>query len=303
MVQLSDAPLIVLEGDEYFSSPLDMRSKFVHYHPHIAVLTGIAWDHINVFPNFEDYRKAFEAFIPTVSDTLIYAKNDPVLGTIIHETPAETIGYTFMPHEIDPQGNSFLKDKKGNLYPIHVFGKHNLMNMRAAYFVCRAIGVSDHDFLVAMQSFKGAAKRLELLIQNEDSAIYKDFAHAPSKVKASTEALKEQFPERRLIACLELHTFSSLNKTFLKTYRGTLAAADTAIVYYSEHTLSMKKLPLLTEEDIREAFGYERLFICKEEKELENYLLAQNPYRTTILMMSSGKFGNLNWELLKTIIS
>ena len=235
MVKLSDAPLIVLEGDEYLSSPIDKRPKFHLYKPHIAVISGIAWDHINVFPTFENYVDQFRIFKNTVSEQLIYCNEDQELNKLMLEkTKCEIIEYGTPAHKIINGVTSI------DNCDLKIFGSHNLQNLNAAMLVCMQLGIDKKSFINDMKSFKGASNRLELIHNEKDFSIYKDFAHSPSKLKATTLALKKQFPNRQLVACMELHTFSSLNKSFLDEYKDSMNTVDKAIIYYNTETLKQK---------------------------------------------------------------
>ncbi len=297
MVKLSNAPLIVIEGDEYLSSSLDRRPKFLHYRPHIAVLTGIAWDHINVFPTFENYLSQFEQLLRHMEEggTLIYYKKDDNIRQILKKSRANIV---VQPYEAFPtsrtKGVTFLKRKGRSDVPLKIFGEHNMANLKAAYLVCREIGISEETVFEAIQSFKGASKRLQLLVSTQSSAAWTDFAHAPSKVAATIRAVKTQFPERQLIACLELHTFSSLNKHFLSEYAHTMDPADQAVVFFSEHTLQMKKLPPISDTDIQTAFTHPYLKVFTQKEDLENWLKKEVWENKNLLLMSSGTFGNLD---------
>ena len=259
MVRLTnDSQYIILEGDEYLSSTLDPRPKFHLYRPHIALLSGIAWDHMNVFPTFENYAEQFEKFIDLIEPggTLIYCTADPVVKRISRKSRKDIIlvPYGDLTYRIHDQKFYIIHDEQET--PLMVFGRHNVQNVQGAWKICRQLGINDATFLKAISSFSGASKRLQLLKKNKDSSVYKDFAHSPSKLKATIEALKELFPERELIACLELHTFSSLNKVFLPQYQGCMEMADRPIVYFSHHALALKRLPELTAEDIRSVLAY-----------------------------------------------
>ncbi len=299
MVRLSDAPIIVIEGDEYLSSPIDRRSKFLHYQPHIAILTGVAWDHINVFPTLENYQSQFDAFVETIDPkgTLIYYKKDAYLQALAAKTNCQTIGYTTPAATIESHQTYLQQDYNiTNKVPValQIFGNHNLQNLQAARLVCRELGLSDGEIVEAIASFGGAAKRLETLSSTAEQVIFKDFAHAPSKVKATIQAVQAQFPERKLIAALELHTFSSLNKEFLSQYQSAMDAADTAIVYYSEHTLAIKKLPAISAAEIQAAFGHKNLLVYTNPEKLATKLKelkAQKP--VNVLLMSSGNWGGM----------
>lgn len=293
MVRITDAPIIVLEGDEYLSSPIDRRPKILHYRPQVAIITGIAWDHINVFPTFEGYVEEFQKFVDTLQKggNLYYYGNDDHLPTIAQKTTAtiETIPYYGFDFEVK-NGQTTLIRENGGKVELQVFGKHNLENLKAAYYACLKAGITDDQFFEAIQTFKGAAKRLQLIKKTKKSIAYRDFAHAPSKVKATVEALKKQYPKRKLVACVELHTFSSLNKAFLPQYKDALAAADFAYVFFSEHTLKMKKLPPITKADIQYHFGHKRLKVFNLRGNLHRALKGHKWDNKNLLMMSSGTF-------------
>jgi UDP-N-acetylmuramate: L-alanyl-gamma-D-glutamyl-meso-diaminopimelate ligase len=294
MVKLSnDAPVIILEGDEYLSSPIDRRPKFHLYKPHIAVLSGIAWDHINVFPTFEIYLEQFRIFKDMVTDTLIYCSEDKELCKLsVEETKCKLIPYSTPKHKI----NNGITSVEGT--SLLVFGDHNLQNLDAARLVCKELGVSDIDFYQQISTFKGASNRLELVKKNETSAIYKDFAHSPSKLKATSSAMKKQFKNRTLVACMELHTFSSLNEKFLKQYKGCMDEPDTAIVYFSPEAISHKKLEPITKAQVHNAFARVDLVVFTNSKELGKHLKSLEWKNQNLLMMSSGNFDGIEFEIL-----
>ncbi len=302
MVRLSDAPLMVIEGDEYLSSPIDLRPKFLHYKPHVAIITGIAWDHINVFPTFDKYLKQFSLFAQSMParGRLFYYANDPHLPKILlsKKVKVKSIAYDAFASKVQ-KNKTILLTKSGKKIPLKIFGKHNLENLNAAFLACNRVGVSDEQFFEAIQQFSGAAKRLQLLKRTKVSIAYQDFAHAPSKAEATIEALKAQYPKRQLIACLELHTFSSLNKKFLKEYRHTMQAADKAFVFFSEHTLKMKKLPPISVKDVEKAFDHPNLkVIVNNNKTLVSSLKRYKWLDKNLLLMSSGTFGGLDLKAL-----
>ncbi|GAB2940977.1 Mur ligase family protein [Hymenobacter coalescens] len=298
MVQLSDdAPLIVIEGDEYLSSPVDRRPKFHLYQHHIGVISGISWDHINVFPTEEIYREQFAIFAQMTpkAGVLIFDQDDEQaqLVSVPSNPDVKYVGYG--PHEnVIKNGQTFLVTKKDGQVPIQVFGEHNLRNISAAREVCKQLGIKGKDFYEAIASFKGAARRLELVKQGPTSVVYKDFAHAPSKLKATSAALKRQFPERRLVACLELHTFSSLNPDFLPQYEGTFDAPDVAVVYFNPQVLAHKRLPPLSDVQVAEAFRRPDLRVFTDSRKLAEFLREQNWHHANLLMMSSGTFDRLD---------
>ena len=289
MVKLSDAPLIVLEGDEYLSSPIDKRPKFHLYKPHIAVISGIAWDHINVFPTFENYVDQFRIFKNTVSEQLIYCNEDHELNKLMFEkTKCETIKYGTPAHKIINGVTSI------DNCDLKIFGKHNLQNLNAAMLVCMQLGIDKKSFLNDMKSFKGASNRLELIHNEKEFSIYKDFAHSPSKLKATTLALKKQFPNRQLVACMELHTFSSLNKSFLREYKNSMDIADIAIIYYNKETIKQKKLIEISEIEIQNAFQRDDIIVFTNSNKLKSYLKSTIIKNQNLLLMSSGNFNNLD---------
>lgn len=299
MVRLSDtAQVVVLEGDEYLSSPIDRRPKFHLYHPHIALISGIAWDHINVFPTFENYVHQFDEFVKMIEPggTLVYFDGDEQLTPIAEASAATQKPYNTHPHEIR-DGITYLIAEKAEV-PIQVFGDHNLQNLNGARLVCNTLGISDDQFYQAIQSFGGAAKRLELVNKNERTAIYKDFAHSPSKLKATTEAMKQQYPNRKLVACMELHTFSSLNADFLSEYNGAMNKADEAYVYFNPQTIAHKKLEPITEEQVKKAFARADIKISIDSDALINDLLNKEWNQANLLLMSSGNFDGVDFDEL-----
>lgn len=304
-VNITDAPVIVCEGDEYPASALEKRPKFHFLFPHIAVLTGIAWDHINVFPTFEIYLEQFRIFLDKIEPggLLIYNGTDPVLARLVadHPAPARKIGYVIPEHRIE--NGITVVTLEGQTGALKVFGEHNLLNLHAAWLVCRELGVDAGTFVRGMADFTGAAKRLELLAGGPALNVYRDFAHAPSKVKATLRAVKGQFPERRLIAALELHTYSSLNENFLSEYEGALDEADEAAVFYSPHALELKRLPPLSEEKIRAGFGKAGLAVVHKKEELADWLLKQSYKNVNLLLMSSGNYDGLDIQALTNRIT
>ncbi len=298
MVKVTDsAPVIIIEGDEYLASPIDRRPKFHLYKANLAVISGIAWDHINVFPTFEEYIKQFEIFIDTIAPngTLIYCQVDEELAKLAgrSKAPIKKIGYGIAAHEV-VKGITYLLPEKT---PLEIFGDHNLMNFSAAKEICKKLDISSDDFDQAIHSFKGASKRLELLSSVNQTNVYKDFAHSPSKLKATIEAVKSQFGDRKLVACIELHTFSSLDKNFLQQYENTMINADIAIVYIDEKTFKQKKITPFSAIDVQTAFKNANLHFFNSSLEFENYLLNINFKNTNLLLMSSGNFGGM--DLLK----
>lgn len=302
MVKLSDAPVIIIEGDEYLASPIDRRPKFHLYKAHVGVISGVAWDHINVFSTFESYKEQFSLFIETIKDKgkLIYCEEDKVLDDIV-ETHKFTTEVSLIPYRTPAykisEGKTFLKTKNGEV-ALDIFGRHNLMNLTAAKLVCKELGVSEVKFYSSISSFKGASKRLERLGENKRTVIFKDFAHSPSKLKATIEAVKEQYPERKLIACMELHTFSSLNENFLKEYSNTMNGADFVVVFVDEKTFIQKKLNPFSEESAMEAFSNKELKFFNNPEKIKTYLETLPMLNTNLLMMSSGNFGGMDLVML-----
>ena len=289
MIKLTkDAPIIILEGDEYLSSPIDRRPKFHLYKPDIAVISGIAWDHINVFPTFEMYVDQFRKFKNMITSTLIYCSEDQEVSNLAKEpTECKMIPYGTPEHNIKDGITSI------SGYDLMIFGNHNLQNLNAARLVCNEIGINNIDFYKHISYFKGAAKRLELVKKNKYSAIYKDFAHSPSKLKATCKAMKSQFKNRKLVACIELYTFSSLNKDFLQQYEESMNAPDTAIVYFNKEAIKQKKISEIKKEDVYIGFNRNDLIIFTEIKKLKDYLISIDWKDANLLMMSSGNFNNI----------
>jgi UDP-N-acetylmuramate: L-alanyl-gamma-D-glutamyl-meso-diaminopimelate ligase len=307
MVRLSEAPIIVIEGDEYLTSALDPMPKFLHYKPHVALISGIAWDHINVFPEYSGYLNEFKKFMISIekNGSLIYYKDDDELLKLVMECFVDTNPDT--PLEIEPYGTPTYKYKDGQAFlyplvhnptndpiPLEIFGKHNLTNLNGARKVCNGLGLSDFKFYEAIRHFKGAANRLELLKKSENTTVFKDFAHAPSKLKATINATKELYEERELVAVMELHTYSSLSKNFLEQFDGSMDRADVPVVFFTPHAIALKKLPPITVEDVKEGFGNKDLQVFTDATALEDFLRNQDYDNATLLMMSSGNFGGMD---------
>ncbi len=304
-VQITDAPIIVCEGDEYPASAIEKQPKFHFLYPHIAILTGIAWDHINVFPTFDFYLEQFVIFMNRIEKggMLIYNAADPELSALVNQHKRTDIQY--QPYEVPKhQINHGITtvELAGVVGELSVFGDHNLMNCQAAYYACAALGISAEQFLLAMANFTGASKRLELLASNHQMNIYRDFAHAPSKVKATVQAVKHQFPNRKLYAILELHTYSSLNADFMQEYKGALDAVDEGVVFYAKHALALKKLPDLPANKVIEGFDKAGLIVINEPSDLEKWVLAIPSEGINILFMSSGNYDGLNINSLAEAI-
>ena len=306
MVHLThENDFIVLEGDEYLSSPIDRRPKFHLYQPNIALLSGIAWDHINVFPTFENYVEQFEIFVNQITKggILVYNEEDETVKKVA-ETTTNTIRrlpYVTPSYSVE-DGTTLLDTPEGPM-PIEVFGAHNLNNLAGAKWICQNMGVDEADFYEAIASFKGASKRLEKIAEGKGKVAYKDFAHSPSKVSATTKAVKNQYPDRKLIACLELHTYSSLNAEFLKEYQGALDAADIAVVFYSPDAVKIKQLEEVTYDQIAQSFQRDDLIIYTNPADFKNFLFSQNFDNSALLLMSSGNYGGLNFDEVKELIN
>ena len=297
MVGLSEnSRIAIFEGDEYLTSPIDPRPKFHVYRPHIAVVTGIAWDHINVFPTFENYVEQFSIFSRKIErdGKFIYFEEDENLQKIAANLREDltAIPYKAHPSNIN-EGKTWLETKYGE-YPLQIFGKHNLQNIQAAHMVCRQLGVSDKDFYTAISGFKGAAKRLQILNETDDCTIFQDFAHSPSKLKATVSAVKEQYPTRKLTACMELHTFSSLTADFLPEYKDSMKDADEAYVYFNPRTIEHKHLETITPQQVAKAFGEGHIEIFTNSDLLLKKLRSITFKNQNLLMMSSGNFDGVN---------
>ena len=304
MVHLTEEnDFIVLEGDEYLSSPVDRRPKFHLYRPNIALLSGIAWDHINVFPTFENYVEQFKIFVDSIikGGSITYNEEDLEVKKVveasansIRKLPYRTPGYKV------ENGQTLLETPEGHM-PIEVFGRHNLSNLAGAKWICQNMGVDEDDFYEAISTFKGASKRLEKIAESNSCVVYKDFAHSPSKVAATTKAVKEQYPDRKLIACVELHTYSSFNPEFLKEYKGALNAADEAVVFYLPESVAIKKLEEVTPNQILEAFLRNDLKIFTEADGFKDFILGQDYGNSVLLLMSSGNYGGLDFDELRKL--
>lgn len=305
MVKLTDeASVIVIEGDEYLSSAIDRRPKFHLYKANIGVVSGIAWDHINVFPTFENYIEQFRLFIETIEPggKLIYCETDNILTQVVDEdkSKVEKISYGLPVYNIKYGITNIISGSTE--YPLLVFGEHNLLNLEAARLVCENLNIKSEDFYAYMRSFTGAARRLELVGKNESASFFKDFAHSPSKLKATIHAVKAQFLERQLIACIELHTFSSLDKEFLSQYSGAMDEADTAIVFIDKKTFEHKKMAPYGAETVKEAFSKADLLFFNDPAELLKYLENIDMKGKNLLMMSSGNFGGIDLHALSVTI-
>jgi UDP-N-acetylmuramate: L-alanyl-gamma-D-glutamyl-meso-diaminopimelate ligase len=301
MVSLNeDTDIAVLEGDEYLSSPIDRRPKFHLYQPNIALLSGIAWDHINVFPTFENYVEQFKIFTDRIEQNgaIVFYQGDENVEkvSVSSRDDVKKLPYDTHAHRIE-NGTTYLIDEEQE-YPLQVFGNHNLQNISGALNICEELGLSKEKFYEAIASFKGASKRLELVTKTDQSVMYKDFAHSPSKLKATTKALKDQYPERKLIACMELHTFSSLNKNFLAQYDGAMKDADEAFVYFNPKTIAHKKLAPISAEEVKDAFNSDNVKVFTSSEELTSLLTGKDWNSANLLMMTSGNFDGVDFNEL-----
>lgn len=296
-VNITDAPVIVCEGDEYPASVIEKRPKFHFLFPHIAILTGIAWDHINVFPTFDFYLEQFRLFIDKIEKggVLIYNETDEVLKQLVTSHERDDISYQpyGVPKHTINHGKTTI-NIEGAEGALNVFGNHNLLNLNAAFLACRHLGIAAEAFVNAIANFTGASKRLEKMATNNNTIVFRDFAHAPSKVKATIEALKQQYPSRKLIAALELHTFSSLNEAFLHEYKGAMDKADEAAVFYSKHALELKRMPELPKQKVLEGFSKKGLEVITEKSELEAWLSGKSYDDANLVFMSSGNYDGLD---------
>jgi UDP-N-acetylmuramate: L-alanyl-gamma-D-glutamyl-meso-diaminopimelate ligase len=305
MVHLTEEnEFMILEGDEYLSSPIDRRPKIHLYKPNIALISGIAWDHINVFPTFDNYVEQFRIFLDTITNggILVYNEEDMEVKTIVenNERPVKKYPYGTLEFYIK-NGITYIDTPDGDI-PLEIFGNHNLQNLAGAKWICQHMGVDEEDFYEAITSFKGASKRLEKIAQNNSSVIFKDFAHSPSKVEATTKAVKDQYESRTVIACLELHTYSSLNAEFLQEYKGTLDPADIAVVFYSPDALKIKQLEEVSVDQIKNAFQRDNLMVYTNPSKFKEFLFAQNLDNSALLLMSSGNYGGLSFAEVSKLI-
>jgi UDP-N-acetylmuramate: L-alanyl-gamma-D-glutamyl-meso-diaminopimelate ligase len=305
MVHLTEEnDFIVLEGDEYLSSPIDRRPKFHLYKPNIALLSGIAWDHINVFPTFENYKEQFQIFTDSVINGggMVYNAEDEHVKEVVESSENHIKKYPYeTPKHFIENGITYLETAEGAL-PLEIFGKYNLQNLAGAKWICQHMGIDEDYFYEAIASFTGASKRLEKIVENNSTVIFKDFAHSPSKVAATTKALKEQYSERTVVACLELHTYSSLNADFLAEYKGALDFADKAVVFYSPDAVKIKQLEEVTEQQIATAFERDDLIIYTNPQEFKYFLFSQKLENTAVVLMSSGNYGGLDFEEVKGLV-
>ncbi|MGB0895903.1 MAG: UDP-N-acetylmuramate--L-alanine ligase [Flavobacteriaceae bacterium] len=305
MVHLTEEnDFIVLEGDEYLSSPIDRRPKFHLYKPNIALLSGIAWDHINVFPTLDNYVEQFDTFINCMSNAaiMVYNEGDALVKKVVEESDKHMKRYPYqIPAHFIEDGQTYLDTEEGPM-PIEVFGNHNLSNLAGAKWICQHMGIDEGEFYEAITSFKGASKRLEKIAESKGKVAYKDFAHSPSKVKATTTAVAKQYDTRKTIACLELHTYSSLNAEFLKEYAHALDAADEAVVFYSPDAVAIKKLEEVSEQQIFEAFKRHDLKVYTSPEDFKSCLFNMSFDNSVLLLMSSGNYGGLDFDEVKQLL-
>ena len=291
-----EAEFMLLEGDEYLSSPIDRRPKFLHYKPNVALISGIAWDHVNVFPTFEDYLDQFRAFLMAmeVGGAVIYNEEDEHVKRLVEETPREIKRFPYRTPDYRVENEqTVLETFMGDL-PLSIFGKHNMNNLDGARWICNQMGVTDEQFFEAIISFEGASRRMEQMAENDDLVIYRDFAHAPSKVMATVKALKEQYPDREVVAALELHTYSSLQTKFMPEYKGSLDAADRALLYFNPAAVAAKRLPEISESQVKAAFGNDEIEVFSDATELFDQLNEPFDGKAVVLLMSSGNFNDVD---------
>ena len=300
MVKITEeAEIMILEGDEYLSSPIDRRPKFHLYRPNVALISGIAWDHINVFTTFDNYVDQFDIFCSLIEPkgTLVYNTEDEEVNRLglKYENALKTVPYQTPNYDVVENGT--LLHYEGKSYPLMIFGGHNLQNLMGAMELGRAIGISSDQFLNAMSTFTGAGKRLQKVTEKNEFVMFKDFAHSPSKLKATTKAVKEQYNDRKVVACMELHTFSSLKKEFLPHYKDAMEAADIAVVYYSPDVVKHKKLEPISKELVLNGFGG-NVIVLNETSEVMKFIREQDWNNSALLMMSSGNFDGIDYDKL-----
>ena len=298
MVRLSDtAKYMVIEGDEYLTSPIDRIPKFHKYHPHIAVISGIGWDHVNVFPTFDSYLEQFRIFINSIENNgcLIFDNTDAEARRLAESSKVTHLGYGIHPYHSN-DGKTFLSLDNGDEVEVRIFGEHNMKNINAARLVINRIGVTDELFYNSIKSFKGAARRLENLIDNKEkgNVVFRDFAHAPSKVLATVNAIREKYPEKYFLAVFELHTYSSLSEVFIDHYANCLDKCDKAVVFYDPHAVAVKKLDMMSDERIIKGFNRDDISVVHSKKELLDLIKTLNINNVVAGFMSSGDFNGLS---------
>ncbi len=300
MVKLSeDAPYFILEGDEYLSSPIDRRPKFHLYKPHTAIISGIAWDHINVFPTWENYVSQFDQFCKLIEAGGVFVANqeDETVKQLGEKYEGQLQVKKYATPVYKSTSSGTLLEWEGKQYPLAIFGAHNLQNLIGAMRLAESMNISNDAFLSAIANFTGAGKRLQKVVEGKDFTMFKDFAHSPSKLKATTKAVKEQYADRKVVACMELHTFSSLKKEFLPQYENAMAAADQALVYFSPKVVAHKKLEPITVDQVKQAFGG-NVHVVNETSEVLDFIHAQDWNNAVLLMMSSGNFDGIDYDQL-----
>jgi UDP-N-acetylmuramate: L-alanyl-gamma-D-glutamyl-meso-diaminopimelate ligase len=300
MVKITEEnDVMILEGDEYLSSPIDRRPKFHLYKPNVALISGIAWDHINVFPTFSNYVEQFSIFVSLIEEggKLVYNEEDPEVKKVAQMASSSVNCQSYQTPKYEVKNEGTLLTHNGNAYALKIFGHHNLQNLMGAMYVCEAIGINNHDFLTASASFTGAGKRLEKVVESKDFVMYKDFAHSPSKLKATTSAVKEQYPDREVVACMELHTFSSLKKEFLPQYNNAMNTADHALVYFHPEVVKHKKLEPISVDDVSQGFGG-GVQVSNTTEDVLNFIRSFDWKNKVLLMMSSGNFDGINYDKL-----
>jgi len=305
MVKITEKnKFIILEGDEYLTSPIDLRPKFHLYKPDLALISGIAWDHINVFPTYEIYLNQFRIFIDSIQEngTLVYNSDDTELNNMVKKTVNRINKISYHTPSYFVKNNVTYLDVKNNSIPLKIFGEHNLNNLMGAKFICHQMGINEDNFFSAITSFDGASNRLELICKSLNSIAYNDFAHSPSKVKATTSAVKSQNLDKKIVACLELHTYSSLDIDFIKQYRNTLNAADEAIIFYSKKALKLKSMKDLIDTEIKQAFNHKNLTVINNKEDLINHISSLEYFNLALLMMSSGKFEGFDLEIINNFM-
>ncbi len=305
MVKITETnDFMILEGDEYLSSPIDRRPKFHLYKPNIALLSGIAWDHINVFPTFDNYVEQFRIFVDSITagGVMVYNEEDEIVKEVVESSKNIIKKYPYKTPVYKVDNDITYLETPDGWMPLEIFGKHNLQNMAGAKWICQHIGVGEEQFYEAIASFKGASKRLEKIGESANAVAFKDFAHSPSKVKATTAAVKEMYADKKVLACLELHTYSSLNKKFLSHYKDALAKADKAVVFYSPHALEIKKMDPISKAEIKDAFAREDLIVYTDPKAFKAFLFQENLTDTALLLMSSGNYGGLDFDEVKGLL-
>ncbi len=300
MVKLtSAAKFMILEGDEYLSSPIDRRPKFHLYRPNVALISGIAWDHINVFPTFENYTKQFEIFCDLIepNGTLIYNSEDIEVRKLGEQSREGITSISYQTPTFEPTETGTLLHFERQSFPLLVFGPHNLQNLMGAMNLAKAIGIENTNFLTAMSDFTGAGKRLQKVMERSNFVMFKDFAHSPSKLKATTAAVKHQYPNRKVVACMELHTFSSLKKEFLPHYEGAMIAADEALVYFNPEVVHHKKLEPISIQQVSDGFGGS-VDVKDKTADVLSFIRSQKWNNSVLLMMSSGNFDGIDYDQL-----